>query len=141
MAAGGGRLGFLTGTERAGVLFLAVALVLGQAVGLWRLAFGVRYRFRESDLRFMAAVSRQAGEERRLALAARELTLYVDPNTAGREDLETLPGVGPVIAGRIIERRRREPFAVPGDLLSVPGIGPKTLERMLPRLRIGAGSS
>jgi competence protein ComEA len=45
-------------------------------------------------------------------------------NTAGIEDLERLPGVGPVLASRIVEHRERNgPFTVVEDLLDVPGIG------------------
>ncbi|MEJ5244061.1 MAG: helix-hairpin-helix domain-containing protein, partial [Desulfomicrobiaceae bacterium] len=35
----------------------------------------------------------------------------IDINTANQAQLETLPGIGPVIAGRIIEYRQKKPFA------------------------------
>lgn len=45
-------------------------------------------------------------------------------NLAGVEELETLPGVGPVLAERILAYREEHgPFAVVEDLLDVPGIG------------------
>lgn len=45
-------------------------------------------------------------------------------NTADAVALEVLPGVGPVLAQRIIEHRERHgPFTVVEDLLDVPGIG------------------
>jgi competence protein ComEA len=45
-------------------------------------------------------------------------------NTADAAALEGLPGVGPVLAERIVEHRDRYgPFAVVEDLLDVPGIG------------------
>lgn len=45
-------------------------------------------------------------------------------NLAGVEELEALPGVGPVLAERIIAYREEHgPFAVVEDLLDVPGIG------------------
>lgn len=45
-------------------------------------------------------------------------------NVAGVEELETLPGVGPVLAERIVAYREEHgPFAVVEDLLDVPGIG------------------
>lgn len=48
----------------------------------------------------------------------------VHVNTASAEELATLPGVGPVIAQRIVEHRQaRGPFATLEDLLDVPGIG------------------
>ena len=45
-------------------------------------------------------------------------------NTADAGALEGLPGVGPVLAARIVEYRDRNgPFTVVEDLLDVPGIG------------------
>lgn len=45
-------------------------------------------------------------------------------NSASAADLETLPGVGPVLARRIVEHRESHgPFRAPEDLLDVPGIG------------------
>jgi len=51
----------------------------------------------------------------------------VNINTATLEELETLPGVGPVIARRIAEGR---PYKSVGDLTRVKGIGKKMLERI-----------
>jgi competence ComEA-like helix-hairpin-helix protein len=53
-------------------------------------------------------------------------------NTASRAQLETLPGVGPAMAERIMEARKTSPFQTPEDLLKVSGIGPKKLEKMRP---------
>lgn len=45
-------------------------------------------------------------------------------NTAGVAELEQLPGVGPVLAERILHHRESYgPFGVVEDLLDVPGIG------------------
>jgi len=45
-------------------------------------------------------------------------------NLAGAEELEGLPGVGPVLARRIIEYREEHgPFTMVEDLLDVAGIG------------------
>jgi competence protein ComEA len=49
-------------------------------------------------------------------------------NLAGQAELETLPGVGPVIASRIVAHREANgPFQAVEDLLDVPGIGEATL--------------
>ncbi len=62
----------------------------------------------------------------------------VDPNRAGEAELQTLPGIGPALARRILESRRKEgPFRGPEDLLRVRGIGPATLERIRARVRVG----
>ena len=48
----------------------------------------------------------------------------MDLNQAGVEQLTELPGVGEVIATRIVTHREANgPFAVLEDLLDVPGIG------------------
>ncbi len=45
-------------------------------------------------------------------------------NVAGLEELQGLPGVGPVLAARILSHRDTHgPFAAVEDLLDVPGIG------------------
>ncbi len=58
----------------------------------------------------------------------------IDPNTASRDELLALPGIGETMAFRIIEKR---PFESIEDLLEVSGIGPKTLENLRPFLAIG----
>lgn len=56
----------------------------------------------------------------------------VDANTATREELQTIKGIGPAMSGRIIaERERGGPFRSPQDLdVRVKGIGEATLRRM-----------
>ncbi|WP_314688552.1 helix-hairpin-helix domain-containing protein [uncultured Bifidobacterium sp.] len=57
----------------------------------------------------------------------------VDVNTADETLLDTLPGVGPAIARRIIEYRASHGrFSSIDELLEVSGIGEKTLERLRP---------
>lgn len=57
----------------------------------------------------------------------------LNPNTASRDQLMKLPGVGEATANRMIEAR---PFKTPKDLLKVEGIGPKTYARLAPFLEI-----
>ena len=55
----------------------------------------------------------------------------VEINRASVEALDELPGIGPVIALRIVEERELNgPFHYPEDLLAVNGIGTKTLEKI-----------
>lgn len=58
----------------------------------------------------------------------------INPNTASHEELCDLPGVGKVIASRIIAARAEKPFGRAEDLRRVQGIGAKTLERIRPQL-------
>jgi len=51
-------------------------------------------------------------------------TVKVNLNTAGAAELETLPGIGPSYARRIVEYREKNgPFKRVEDLLNVQGIG------------------
>lgn len=61
----------------------------------------------------------------------------VNINTADAALLETVPGIGPTIANRIIAYREANgPFQKVEDLLKVSGIGPKTLEKIKPYLTV-----
>jgi len=57
--------------------------------------------------------------------------LLVDPNVAEVEILAQLPGVGEVMARRIVEAR---PYAQAGDMLRVRGLGKASLDRLVPYL-------
>jgi len=60
----------------------------------------------------------------------------LDPNTAPADSLELLPGIGPVLAERIVDYRQHQRFERTVDITEVPGIGPKLYERIRPYLRI-----
>ena len=61
----------------------------------------------------------------------------VDLNRADAAQLETLPGVGPVLALRIIEHRETVgAFTEVGQLRDVPGIGEKTFQALAERVRV-----
>ena len=54
----------------------------------------------------------------------------VNVNTATVEQLQELPGVGPVTAQRIVAFRDKTPFSTPEQLLEIKGIGQKTFAKM-----------
>jgi len=55
----------------------------------------------------------------------------VNINTADKEALSSLSGVGPVTAGRIIEYREKNgPFKNIDEITKIKGIGEKTFEKM-----------
>ena len=55
-------------------------------------------------------------------------------NTATGKELQSIKGIGPVLAKRIIAGR---PYSTVDDLLKVKGIGPKKLEKIRPYFVIG----
>ena len=58
--------------------------------------------------------------------------LPIPINTAGKEILSNLPGIGPVLAEKIIQRRMKEGlFRSKKELLKISGIGPKKFDRLV----------
>ena len=58
----------------------------------------------------------------------------LDLNTATEKELQTIKGIGSVIATRIIAGR---PYKTVDDLIKVKGIGPKKLEKIRPYVAVG----
>jgi len=58
----------------------------------------------------------------------------LDLNTAGKEELMFINGIGPMLAERIIAGR---PYKTVDDLLEVKGIGSKKLEKIRPYVVVG----
>jgi competence protein ComEA len=71
-----------------------------------------------------------------------EIESKIDPNTANWAELASLPGIGEVLAKRIVEYRQAQPgkaskavFRRPEDLEAVRGIGPKTVAKLAKHLK------
>ncbi|HET7230839.1 MAG TPA: ComEA family DNA-binding protein [Longimicrobium sp.] len=59
----------------------------------------------------------------------------VNVNTASARELQTLPGIGPALAQRVIAHRAAHgPFRSVDELQNVPGIGPATATRLRGRV-------
>lgn len=61
----------------------------------------------------------------------------VNLNTAGREELDALPGVGPATADKIIDYRETQGrFLQPEDLMNIQGIGEARFARLRPLIEV-----
>jgi competence protein ComEA len=94
----------------------------------------------QSDASSVAVAPRDvltvAPEENVKTLADPEPSLLININTAGFEELQEIHGIGPVLAGRILDYRARRPFRRPEDLIEIKGIGPKSFEKMRPYVTV-----
>lgn len=154
----------LTPSERRGALVLVVLLLIGAGHDLWRArgAGGVRPVAERP-----APTLHPAGSDEAWAPVARlpegpaadpqaspgsgrdsvpsgpppapgVARAPLDLNRANARELDDLPGVGPVLAGRIVlQRRRYGPFHGVEELLAVRGVGPRLLERIRPWAMVG----
>jgi competence protein ComEA len=62
----------------------------------------------------------------------------ININTAGLAELDTIPGIGPVLAQRIIDYREQNGFfSSPEEIQNVSGIGSKTYEKMADYITVG----
>ena len=66
----------------------------------------------------------------------------VNLNTATSEELQTVPGIGPATAEKILLMRKNYgAFKSVDDLLAIKGLGPKRLEKMRKYLTVGKAPS
>ena len=80
------------------------------------------------------------------AAAVPPLSLVTEPtapsiiniNTSTVEEIQVLPGIGPLLAQRIVEYREENgPFETNGELMNVSGIGEKKLEEIWDYITVG----
>ena len=109
---------------------LEIAAML-KHVGIWSESDPDRI----ADLR-----AKQRSEERELkalesqAKKAQPPQSLLDLNTSTEKELQSIKGIGPVLAKRIVAGR---PYKTVDDLLTVKGLGPKTLETIRPYFVVG----
>jgi competence ComEA-like helix-hairpin-helix protein len=119
-----------TPAERRGALLVAVLLALAAARDLWRANHPVLAPGPIVESADTASAPDASGIVARAAPA-----LPVDLNRADATELDALPGIGPVLAGRILQYRAAHgPFRETEQLMAVPGIGPRLFERLRPHV-------
>ena len=69
--------------------------------------------------------------------SGKQLASQVNVNTATEEQLQAVPGVGKVLAKRIVEfRKEHGPFRRLEDIMKVRGIGEKPFQKLRPYLSV-----
>jgi competence protein ComEA len=125
----------LTPSERRGALVVAALLVLGAA---WDLGHRVPAPAPPAPASPSLGSAAPAGRD----VPPAPEPVPLDLNSADSRQLDALPGIGPVLAARIVAHRARiGRFRTVEELLAVRGIGPTLFARLAPRLRVSGGDS
>ena len=120
----------LTPAERRGAVWIVVLLLLGALHDLTR-ARAPRWAPPADGPPLVTAGESQPADPTRRP---------TDLNRASVAELDRLPGIGPVLARRIVEHRERHgAFRAPEELLAVPGIGPRLFERLRTHVAVEPG--
>ena len=131
-------LGF-TRKEAGVLLFLVLTFIVGMGIQVYRQHWAPLPEHAAetvvSEIPSSAEPVRQKGD---LQSSEKENSAgCVSLNHAGKEELERLPGIGPVSAERIVAYRNRNGyFQSFEELTKVKGIGEKTVEKLKPYLEL-----
>ncbi len=121
----------LTPEERRIVLFLIASVLIGTGIRVYKW----------SNPSFAPELKEQSQrQESPLSLPDEEEALMrkVDLNKASQRELESLPGIGPAYAERILAyRREKGPFRRKEDLMKVKGIGKGRYRDLEPHITVG----
>ena len=122
-------MSILTPSERRGAWLVATILIIGTAWDLYDAAFRGPRPFEHDAWQLQAPAAPADTSSGTSAL--------VDLNRATVAELRQLPGIGPVLAARVVSYREAHGgFRRPEELLAVRGVGPTLFARVRARLRV-----
>ena len=127
----------LTSTERKVILFLSGAFVVGAGIRLFQETFPSvpEFDYAASDSTFAALSEKPV--DNTIAEDDTAAPAIVNINSASKQDLMTLPGVGAVMADRILAYRAKVgSFKTREEMRNVKGIGKRRLEQLLPLITV-----
>lgn len=90
------------------------------------------------DIAYVEGFSPVIPTPQEAVIASTSDTNLININTASSFELDTLPGIGPTTAGKIIDYREKNgPFTSTESIVNVSGIGPATYERIKDLITVG----
>ncbi|MBN1479833.1 helix-hairpin-helix domain-containing protein [candidate division KSB1 bacterium] len=137
-------MSIFTKQEQRFLLFLVITFIVGFCLKIVRNSLDKKpdETWERERQRILADFEKKSqrlddGDKNRIAaetesnITKKTLTEKIDINKATREELEILPGIGPVIAEKITSfRQDNGPFKTIQDIQKVKNIGPKTFEKI-----------
>jgi competence ComEA-like helix-hairpin-helix protein len=126
----------LTSTERKVILFLVVTLLAGGGIRLYQATFpsAPQFDYRASDSTFAAlSAAQEDSSHGAIKEGIEDASGKLNINTATKQQLLDLPGVGEVTANRILTLRAETgKFSNVDELRAVKGMSKKKIENLKP---------
>ena len=127
----------LTPTERNVILFLTLTLVIGAAIRSYQDSVPSNRPFDYSAIDSTFAVFQKRAASDSVREEKSSTGLVVNINVANKAQLTSLPGIGDVLADRIIRQREEQgEFETIEDLQRVKGISKKKFEKLKPLIAV-----
>ena len=127
----------LTPTERNVILFLALTLVVGAAIRFYQdtVPPNRQLDYNSVDSTFAVFQKRLASDSIHQEEGASNRVVNI--NVATKSELTSLPGIGDVLADRIIHQREEQgEFETISDLQKIKGISKKKFEKLKPLIAV-----
>ncbi len=131
-------LGF-TRKEAGVLLFLILTFIVGMGIHVYHQHWApLPAHVTETDVSEIISSSEPIHQKEGIQSSETEkLAGCISLNRAGKEELERVPGIGPVTAERIVAYRDGNgSFQTIEELIKVQGIGKKTVKKLKPYLQL-----